>query len=202
MKNTKYISIVTAFMLCILNIKADTNNYPLYPTPGTPITEGQFIIASGGEVFVTYVGHGTGQQLDRLFFAPSYVPPSPFIWDNYSPDTRPVVDLGSFQSGTVLEFDIYELWSRVSYHSGTGNLNGDNTVHAYVADYNINSVYVGFEDMNANDPRLISNPSLFDYQDVQYIVSGAYVQNVPEPSSLALAIAGGISVLVLLRKRA
>jgi hypothetical protein len=177
-----------------------------YPTPGTIIATGDNLYSLGGDVTVTFLGKGNAGDTDLLYLASptptAYDSSSSPIFNNQTSAANTTVDLGTFASGTDLEFAIFNEATGNTLYSGSGVNNLDGDVHAYVVndyDGNPNEEYVGFEDEAAPN-------SDFNYADVQFVFTGleGSTSSVPDAAStvslLGLSLAGVAAMARRFRK--
>jgi hypothetical protein len=179
--------------------------YPLYPFPsgsyGVPLTTGEELFASGGDVTVTYLGWQGAGYNEYLFVKTPSNPLGQVIADDFFENhTTPAgtsINLGSYAAGTEIEFGIYILDTGNTWYDGPGSRNADGAVHAYVKnDYEGQSdlTYVGFEDE-------VYPGGDFNYLDEVYTFQGASGHAVPDmPGTLPL-LGLGLSGLAALGRR-
>jgi hypothetical protein len=155
---------------------------PYYDSPngGNPLLNGEEIIASGGDVTLTFLGPTTAIYNDVIFLAS---PANGFgmFFPNHTTPNGATIDLGNYAAGTELEFGIYAANSGQTWYSGPDSRNSDGAVHAYlVNNYEglADTVYVGFEDLGANAG------SDWNYVDHIFAVSGATVPDAVSTASL------------------
>ena len=167
---------------------------PYYDSPngGSPLLDGQELIASGGDVTLTFLGPTTALFDDAIFLE------SPgnslgFFFDNHSTANGTTIDLGDFAVGTEIEFGLYSYNTDETWYDGPGSRNSDGAVHAYLLnDYEgiPNTTYVGFEDLAADAP------SDWNYVDDIFAVSGVNAMDVPDTASTALMLGfAGLSLV-------
>ena len=173
-------------------------NGPYYDSPngGNPLPTGQTLLASGGDVTLTFLGPTTAIFHDIVFVAS---PPNGlgFIFDNHGAAKGTTYDLGSFAAGTEIEFALAVFNTGNTWYSGDGSRNADGQVHAYMLNnYEglANTTYVGFEDLAANAP------ADWNYVDDIFAVSGANAQ-VPEVASTASLLGFSLCSLMIYQRR-
>lgn len=126
-----------------------------------PVTGGD-IIASGGEVWLTFTGSDAGY--DNLLF---YVgTPSTTIFEGHVSAAGAKYDLGWFASGTDLVFGLNNQVGN-TWYTGAASVNSDGVAHARLDGSVAGIVSVGFEDLNGGGD--------LDYNDLQFTVSNAHV---------------------------
>jgi hypothetical protein len=143
---------------------------------GTPLAHaalGDPLVALGGDVVIRFDGSDAG--FDSLIS----VNGSPEIFANHSTAVGTEVNLGSFAAGTALDIVLHVLTTGTVFHSGSGALNPDGMPHANVT-FSAGRTLVSFEDILGGGDR--------DYND--HMFSFTNVAAVPEPSTLALSLAG------------
>lgn len=163
-----------------------------YPNSGTPIPDfdAQLVYASGGDVVATfYHGVSVGDH-DALYLN------GIGIFDNQSSEIGDTVDLGTFAPGTLLAFTMEDFSTGNTWNMGLGSGNSDGAVHAYVVDNfpTTGNTFIGWEDRPAS-------MSDFNYNDLTFTFSNVEPGPVPEPSTLALAGLGGLSLLLFRRRK-
>jgi hypothetical protein len=171
---------------------------PAFPggSEGTPLTSYQELYASGGEVYVTFLGP-TGAGDDEYLFVQSPANAFGDFFEDHATANGLTYDLGSYTAGTEIEFGIYDETTGYSWYDGPGSRNVDGQIHAYVVDQYEglpNTDYVGFEDTSYGTGD-------FNYADEVYAFTGTSVSPVPEPSTMALFVMGGFAGLRMLRRR-
>jgi hypothetical protein len=169
-----------------------------YPTPGTQVSVGDVLYATGGDVTVTYLGKGPAVYTDFLYLSSpgsAFNSPADAIFNSQLSAVNSTVDLGTFAAGTELVFAMFVQNTGNTWYTGPGSLNSDGSVHGYVVNGypTSGSTYVGFEDeaLGGTD---------WNYTDLQFDVSGA-AGSVPETSSTMALLGIGISGLALVGRR-
>jgi cytoskeletal protein CcmA (bactofilin family) len=134
---------------------------------------GKLIVTDGGEdISTTFVGGDAG--FDSDVFIDSATTPFRGIGQGNRTTVPTTYALGLFQEGDELEFSIYVTNTGKTFYSGPADRNGDDIVHALITDNNDGSFTVGFEDLyNGGD---------FDYNDINFTVTGGGVVLIPEES--------------------
>jgi len=185
-------------MVCVISSRANSifnSNFtsptaiPNYPggSYGVPLSMGDVLDASGGDVTVTYLGWGGAAYDEQLYIVTpggnnlTGIP----LMDNHATPAGYTVNLGSFAAGTEVEFDIFVDNTGHTWYDGPGIRNADGAVHAYMINnfsYMITSpsspyngltgtgTYVGFEDEAYPGGD-------FNYADLQFVFYG--VQSTP-----------------------
>jgi len=187
-----------------LNTGPDTPASPWYPTPsgisGVPVSFGEELFSSGGDVTVTFLGP-TGASYDEQLFVEMPSLGYGTFMDNHATANGTTYDLGVIPAGTEIEFGLDVLTTGDVWYDGPGSRNADGDVHAYmVNNYEglANTTYVGFEDENG------ITGSDFNYVDEVYAFTGASAMTVPDASStlplLGLGLAGLAGVARRFRK--
>jgi hypothetical protein len=192
--------LITAITGFVLPLHATPINPmgPYYASPngGNPLPTGQELIASGGDVSLTFLGPTTAIFEDVIFLQS---PANGFglFFDNHGTANGATIDLGSYTAGTELEFGLFSYNSGETWYSGPGSRNSDGDVHAYmVNNYEgiPNTTYVGFEDLAANAP------ADWNYVDDIFTVSGVNSTEVPDMASTAcLSGLAGLSLAIFRR---
>lgn len=178
---------------------------PWYPTPsgsyGVPVTVGQELFASGGDVTVTFLGP-TGASYDETLFVENPVTGYGTFMDNHSTANGTTYDLGTFAAGTEIEFGLDVLSSGSVWYDGPGTRNADGDVHAYmVNNYEglADTTYVGFEDLIGSN---VGGNADFNYVDEVYAFTGASAtSSVPDTSSTLPLLGLALSALACVRRR-
>lgn len=183
---------------------------PTYPggAKGTPITTGTKLIATGGNVTITYLGWVSANYDEYLFLATPGHTLSGTTGDSGGPwivynkqngqQTTPSasVNLGYFAPGEEVELGLWVKTTKRTFYSGPSDRNEDNIVHAYVVnDYLVpGQTYVGFEDL------YVGNSPDYNYSDLRVTLTG--VNQVQDTAgTLSLLALGFASVVVFARQR-
>ncbi len=127
------------------------------PAQAVPITE-QTLIATGGNVLVTFVSNGAGFT-SELFLDGALGEELGAIFNNVTTDVGMTLDLGSFAAGTELIFKLLVKQTGDVFYTGFGERNGDGIGHAAVENVD-GQVFVGFEDLFGGGD--------FDYNDLVF----------------------------------
>lgn len=146
---------------------------------------GAELFATGGDITIRFEGSNAGY--DSLIS----VNGPPEIFPNHSTAVGTEVNLGNFASGTLLDVALHVLTTGQVFHTGPGNLNIDSLVHAVVSQVD-GRTFVSFEDMVGGGDK--------DYNDHRFSFTNVAVTAVPEPSTVALMLAG-VGVLGFLGAR-
>lgn len=186
--NARILAALCAASASLLGVVGSANAqptppYPFYPFPsgsyGVPVSTGEELYASGGDVDVTYLGWQGASYDEYLFVATPSNPLGHVIGDdffeNHSTPAGTTIDLGSYAAGTEIEFGIYVLNTGNTWFDGPGSRNADGVVHAYMLNnYEGQSglTYVGFED-------LAYPGGDFNYMDEVYTFEGAAASPTP-----------------------
>jgi len=198
--NIRAYGFVMALSGFVIPLQANSINpmgpYYALPNGGNPLPTGQELIASGGDVTLTFLGPTTA-IFDDVIFLQSPANGFGLFFDNHGTANGTTLDLGNYVAGTELEFGIYSYNTGNSWYSGPGSRNADGDVHAYmVNDYEgiPNTTYVGFEDLAADAP------SDWNYVDDIFAVSGANATNAPDITSTAFLLGfAGLSIAIFRR---
>jgi len=183
------------------------------PAQAVPITE-QTLIATGGDVVVTFVSNGAGYT-SELFLDGSFGDSFGAIFNNSTTPAGATMNLGSFVAGTQLVFKLLVQQTGDIFYTGPASHNLDGILHAMIQQVE-GQVLVGFEDLFGGGD--------FDYNDLVFAftnvspadepatgvttgasgsgggVGGGGVNEVDEPSSL-LMFGFGLAALVFVMKR-
>jgi hypothetical protein len=114
------------------------------PAQAVQITE-QTLIATGGDVVVTFVSNGAGYT-SELYLDDPLAEDAEAIFNNWTTDIGASLNLGSFAAGTELVFKLLVLETGNIFYTGAGSRNADGIVHALVESV-AGQVLVGFEDL-------------------------------------------------------
>jgi hypothetical protein len=192
----------TTTPLGLVTSPEDSPASPWYPTPsghsGVPVTFGQELFASGGDVTVTFLGPTGAGYDEELFVASPNDGVNGLFMDNHSTANGTTFDLGTFAAGTEIEFGLDVLSTGNIWYDGPGSRNSDGDVHAYmVNDYEglTDTTYVGFEDEAA------SLPADFNYIDEVYAFTGASAVSTPDASSTLPLLGMGLTALAGVARR-
>ncbi len=184
---------------------------PTYPggAKGTPITTGTKLIATGGEVTVTYLGWVSASYDEYLFLAtPGHAlsgstgtSGGPWLVYNKqnSKQTTPSasVSLGTFAAGEEVELGLWVKTTSKTFYTGDASRNADNIVHAYVInDYLVpGQTYVGFEDL------FVGNNPDYNYSDLRVTLTGVNHLQVPDTAGTMSLLALGLASLGMFARR-
>jgi hypothetical protein len=147
-------------------------------------TEGLSVIATGGEVSATFEGNG-GAYTALLYLGSS----STELFNNQATTPGTVVSLGSFAAGTELVFRMHVNNTGDDFYSGPADRNVDQFAHARAqADWLPGITLLSFEDLRSVPE------GIYGYNDLSITLKGVTVSAVPEPTSVALALAGMLAV--------
>jgi len=153
------------------------------PAQAAPIL-GQELIATGGDVVVTFVSNGAGYTSELYLDGPD----GDALGSIFNNQTTPVstsLNLGAFLAGTELIFRLEVQNTGQVFYSGDSSRNADGIAHA-VVDSGQNQARVGFEDLFGGGDRDY-NDLVFSFSNVSGGTSSAQSGG---PSGLA---AGGPS---------
>ena len=170
------------------------------PTQAVPITE-QTLIATGGNVVVTFVWNGAGYT-SELYLDGPFGDGFGAIFNNATTAVGATRNLGPFAAGTELVFRLLVQQTGDLFYTGPGIRNLDGIVHAMIQEAT-GQVIVGFEDLFGGGD--------FDYDDLVFAFTNVSPANEPgpgattgaavdEPSSL-LMFGFGLAALVFVMKR-
>ena len=144
------------------------------PAQAVPITE-QMLIATGGNVMVTFVSNGAGFT-SELFLDGPIGEEFDAIFSNVTTSVGTSVDLGSFAAGTELIFALLVTETGDIFYTGFGDRNADGIGHAAV-DSSDGQVLVGFEDLFGGGD--------FDYDDLVFAFTNVAFTNATDPDGAA-----------------
>lgn len=138
------------------------------PAQAVPITE-QTLIATGGNVIVTFVSNGAGFT-SELFLDGPLGEELGALFNNVTTDVGTSIELGSFAAGTELIFKLLVEQTGDSFYTGFGERNADGIGHAAV-ESGEGQVLVGFEDLFGGGD--------FDYDDLVFAFTSVVFTNAP-----------------------
>ena len=181
------------------------------PAQAVPITE-QTLIATGGNVIVTFLANGAGFT-SELFLDGALGEEFGAIFNNATTEVGASVDLGSFTGGTELIFKLLVKQTGDTFYTGFGDRNVDGTQHA-AFESGKGQVFVGFEDLFGGGD--------FDYDDLVFSLTNVVFAEAPgsggvsdggpgggelaveadEPGTLVLFGAGLSALVVAMKRRA
>ena len=177
------------------------------PAQATPVLE-QTLIATGGDVVVTFVSNGAAMA-SELWLDGDNGDELGAIFDNWTTAVGTSMNLGSFADGTELVFKLLVEQTGNVFFSGSASRNPDGLVHA-VLESATGGVLVGFEDLFGGGDRdyddlvfAFTNVVPTDSAGTTGAVGATGSVSADEPSNL-LMLGGGLSMLVfaIRRKRA
>ena len=142
------------------------------PAQAVPITE-QTLIATGGNVMVTFVSNGAGFT-SELFLDGPLNEELGAIFNNATTDVGTSIDLGSFAAGTELIFKLLVKETGDIFYTGFADRNADGIGHAAV-DSGEGQVLVGFEDLFGGGD--------FDYNDLVFAFTNVVFTDAPGPGT-------------------
>lgn len=138
------------------------------PAQAVPITE-QTLIATGGNVIVTFVSNGAGFT-SELFLDGPLGEELGALFNNVTTDVGTSIDLGSFDAGTELIFTLLVRQTGDVFYTGFGERNADGVGHAAVESGG-GQVLVGFEDLFGGGD--------FDYDDLVFAFTSVVFTEAP-----------------------
>jgi len=165
------------------------------PAQAIPITE-QTLIATGGDVVVTFVSNGAGYT-SELYLDGPFGDGLGAIFNNATTSVGATMNLGAFAAGTELVFRLLVQQTGDLFYTGPGIRNLDGIVHAMIQEA-AGQVIVEFEDLFGGGD--------FDYDDLVFAFTNVSPADEPgaitvdEPSSL-LIFGFGLAALVFVMKR-
>lgn len=142
------------------------------PAQAVPITE-QTLIATGGDVLVTFVSNGAGFA-SELFLDGPLGDERGALFNNWTTEIGTSVNLGSFATGTELIFKLLVKQTGDMFYTGFGDRNADGIGHAAV-ESGEGQVLVGFEDLFGGGD--------FDYNDLVFAFTSVVFTDAPEPGT-------------------
>ena len=192
--------LTSAFFGAAISLQANLidSHGPYYDSPngGNPLPFGQILVASGGDVTLTFLGPTTAIYNDVVLL----VSPANSIgtfFANHSTANGTTIDLGSYAAGTEIEFGLYVFNTGLTWYNGPGDRNSDGHVHTYMLNnYEglADTTYIGFEDLAADAG------ADWNYVDDIYAVTGANAVDVPEITFTAGLLGLGLFSLMTVRK--
>ena len=170
------------------------------PAQAIPITE-QTLIATGGDVVVTFVSNGAGYT-SELYLDGPFGDGLGAIFNNATTSVGATMNLGAFAAGTELVFRLLVQQTGDLFYTGPGIRNLDGIVHAMIQEA-AGQVIVEFEDLFGGGD--------FDYDELVFAFTNVSAADEPgtgvttgaavdEPSSL-LIFGFGLAALVFVMKR-
>ena len=152
------------------------------PAQAVPITE-QTLVATGGNVIVTFVSNGAGFT-SELFLDGPLGEGLGAIFNNYRTDEGTSVDLGSFAAGTELIFKLMVKQTGDVFYTGLGSRNADGIGHAAIEEGE-GQLLVGFEDLFGGGD--------FDYNDLVFAFTNVVFTDAPGTDTTG--VSGGLPPL-------
>jgi hypothetical protein len=141
------------------------------PAQAVPITE-QTLIATGGDVVVTFVSNGAGYT-SELFLDGPFGNNFGAIFNNATTSMGATMNLGAFAAGTELVFRLLVQQTGDLFYTGPAIRNLDGIVHAMMQDA-AGQVIVGFEDLFGGGD--------FDYDDLVFAFTNVSPADEPGTS--------------------
>jgi hypothetical protein len=138
------------------------------PAQAVPITE-QTLIASGGNVIVTFVSNGAGFT-SELFLDGPIGEELGALFNNVTTEVGTSIDLGSLAAGTELIFTLLVKETGDIFYTGSGERNADGIGHAAV-ESGEGQVLVGFEDLFGGGD--------FDFDDLVFAFTNVVFTEAP-----------------------
>jgi hypothetical protein len=149
---------------------------------------GDSLFATGGDIVIRFEGSDAGYD-SRIS-----VNGSGEIFPNHATLVGAEADLGSFAAGTLLDVVLHVINTGNFFHSGNGAINVDGLAHAVVTAGPGGRTFVSFEDLVGGGDH--------DFNDHMFSFTNVSVGMVPEPTSLALTLAGlGVLGFFMARRR-
>ena len=174
------------------------------PAQATPIVE-QTLVATGGDVVVTFVSNGAWYVSELYLDGPE----GDAIFNSSTTAEGTSINLGSFDKDLELIFKLLVLQTGNLFYTGDAIRNVDGMVHAMVSKV-AGQVLVGFEDIFGGGD-LDYNDLVFAFTNVSVVAPGASGSSgaeggsavptaVDEPGTLML-FGSGLAGLVFVMKR-
>ena len=180
------------------------------PAQAAPIV-GQTLIATGGDVVVTFVSNGA-LYTNELYLDGPAGDGLGAIFNNWETPIATSLNLGTFAMGTELIFSLAVTNTGDVFSTGSGDRNADGLAHA-VVDEGLGQVFVGFEDRFGGGD-LDYNDLVFAFTNVRGDVSGGGSETgsgagtgsdlfaaVDEPTSLMLLGSGLVAVVMMMKRQ-